>query len=85
MYGSISVWFYDTGADVPSSNYLELSIHDMSLGGWIAYLGTRDYDLGPGDGGEYRYGSRTGWEWTTIDRTQAWHHLEIDLLPNSTT
>lgn len=84
MYGRVSVWLYDTGADVSSSNYLKLYLFDSednSLGG----LGTADFDLGPGNGGEYQAGLPGTPGHTEPDRTQGWHLFEIEMLPDSAT
>jgi methionine-rich copper-binding protein CopC len=81
VYGTFSVWLYDTGADVNSSNYLQLN---LTGAGDRASIGTNDYDLGPGNNGATYYYSKdnTSWQPTSIDRTQAWHKFEITTTPN---
>lgn len=86
IYGRVSVWVYDTGADVLSSNYIGLSVGNRRLEVG-ASLFTQDYDLGPTNGGNYYYthfGVDSG-ILSSIDRTQAWHHFEIDASPQSLT
>src|SRR5438876_1073600 len=53
-FGHVSVWVYDTGANVSSSNYLFLTL-DNSVVGMRSDIGTFDYDLGPGNGGDVYY------------------------------
>ncbi len=85
QYGRVSVWMYDTGADVSSSNYLWLTLYNTAEG-MIADVLTFDYDLGPGQGGDVYYYR----PWNTnaqpirssIDRTQAWHLWEIETAPD---
>jgi hypothetical protein len=85
-YGRVEVWVYDNGADVSSSNYLFLTLYN-SAENKRAFIGTFDYDLGAGNGGDVYYfnnwapqhssgGIRSG-----IDRTQGWHHWEIESTP----
>lgn len=78
MFGTVSVWLYDTGADRPSSNYLGLYIRNSHLGA-AAGLWTSDYDLGQSNGGTYNFTAfQDGASGPTIvDRTQEWHHLLI--------
>ncbi len=84
-YGQASVWVYDTGANVSSSNYLTFYLYNQTTGVG-AVLNTRDYDLGPGNGGEYGYDLPDGSNhFTTIDRTLAWHQWSISSLPGSLT
>ncbi len=83
VYGRASVWVYDTGADVASSNYFTLLVGNNQVGR-NATIGTFDYDLGPTNGGSYVY---SGWGadahgHSGIDRTQGWHHWEIESRPN---
>lgn len=75
-YGTISVWVYDTGADVASSNYLTLWANPLGIGTW-------DYDLGPAAGGTYQFtaGSTNGP--TAVDRTQGWHLFSITSTPEA--
>ena len=87
-YGTVTVWMYDTGADVSSSNYMNLQLIKQGAGRTGA-LATMDYDHGPGYGGEYNYippvESGAPSEYTTVDRTQGWHEFTISILPNSAT
>jgi hypothetical protein len=85
-YGTVSVWVYDTGADVSSANYITFDITRASSD--VAVIKTYDFDLGPGQGGSTYY------YWATnvpsgpssgIDRTQAWHQFTISCLPNALT
>lgn len=69
-YGILSVWLYDTGANIASSNYLTLLAPPFALG-------TFDYDLSPTNGGSYVYGAGTQNGHSTVDRTQGWHHFVI--------
>ena len=80
IYGEASVWFYDTGADVASSNYLYLKVENSSLG-LDSNLVAFDYDLGPSNGGSYYikpFGGTSSTN-TGVDRTQAWHQYTIML------
>ena len=81
-YGTISVWVFDTGADVSSGNYIYL--YATYTNNMVARLITYDYDLGPGQGGSFYY-YETGQQAsaTAIDRTQAWHLFSISALPGS--
>jgi hypothetical protein len=84
VFGEASVWFYDTGADVSSSNYLWLQMRNTLLGE-LAIVAAADYDLGPTTGGTYYFqpfGTNTATS-TAIDRTQAWHQYAIKALPDS--
>ncbi len=86
IFGEASVWIYDTGADVASSNYIQLTIEDTTNGGGKgAYLNAWDYDAGPSNGGDYVFGvsGRIDYQFTGIDRTQAWHQFRIDSEPDS--
>lgn len=86
MYGRVSVWMYDTGADESSSNYMGFHLWDSSP--WsdhAASISTWDFDNGPGHGGEYRAGIAGIGGDTTIDRTKAWHLFEFELGPDSAT
>jgi hypothetical protein len=77
-YGDASVWFYDTGAGLSSSNYIGLGINNSVLAS-EADLDTWDYDL-PGNGDAYNYNLFLGAPAveSSVYRTQAWHHFEID-------
>lgn len=76
VYGTMSIWFYDTGADLPSSNYIQFWLDGAS--GDSAGLAADDYDLGPGnDGSFYKVqGVNSG-----VDRTPAWHNFSIEATP----
>lgn len=89
-YGTVSVWFYDTGAGQPSSNYIGLAVNQRGTNfaaGLVAY----DYGFaggGPGRGDQYDYydfpivmnSPATG-----IDRTQAWHQYMVQTTPQALT
>lgn len=85
VYGRVSVWMYDTGADRSSSNYIYLTLYDSTTN-HLAEIGTMDYDLGPNNGGNYLY--HPWWVWgpaplnSPIDRTQSWHQWVIDSRPD---
>lgn len=80
-YGCISVWMYDTGANLASSNYISLSV------GNGFYVTTFDYDRGASDGGNYYYATpaRAASINSGVDRTPAWHHFSITSLATSLT
>jgi hypothetical protein len=78
--GTLSVWVYDTGADILSSNYILLCAYHA--GALVAYMGTTDYDRGPpANGSTYFYSAVGGApiviDISQIDRTQAWHEFTI--------
>ena len=84
-YGTVSVWVYDTGADISSGNYISFTV---SGGGFsVANIFTADYDLGPGQNGStYLYGVTNGPSVASaIDRTQAWHQFTLSCLPTAFT
>jgi hypothetical protein len=84
-YGTVSVWVYDTGADISSGNYISFTV---SGGGFdVARIFTADYDLGPGQNGStYLYGVTNGpTVASAIDRTQARHQFTLSCLPNALT
>jgi len=89
IFGSVSVWVYDTGADVSSSNYLSMQIGGTGLGGGNrgAILMAGDYDFGGGVYGYATYESGGSWTYvpTTIDRTQGWHQWETHFMPDGLT
>ncbi len=71
-YGQVSVWMYDSGADLSSANYMGLHCN-------VGYLQTSDYDLGPSNGGTYNGAAANGSGFiTAVDRTQAWHQFAIN-------
>lgn len=81
-YGCVSIWVFDTGADLSTSNYLQLSV----VGGAVeTYINAWDYDLGATNGGNYYFGVgplspvNSG-----VDRTQAWHQFSITRTPTET-
>lgn len=85
IYGRVSVWVYDSGADVGSSNYLALTLTNTALQKNVN-IGTFDYDLGPGNGGDvyyYQFCCANQPIRSPIDRTQGWHHWEIDTTEHS--
>jgi hypothetical protein len=80
VFGDVSVWMYDTGADEGSSNYLGLELSN-SVDGQHAALYTRDYDLGtPAAGGDYRWNCNDASGYS-VDRTKEWHHFTISSTP----
>ena len=84
VYGQVSIYLYDAGADLLSGNYLEF--YTTGGSGNDFKLFTQDYDLGPSNGGNYYYYSAlTGGVITGIDRSQAWHKFSIDVEPAATT
>jgi hypothetical protein len=82
IFGTISVWLYDTGADVSSSNYLGMQVH--SNGNRGASFQAADWE-----GGTYKYAIYDSGSWTSasssIDRTRGWHQWEMDFMPDSLT
>src|SRR5262249_18334415 len=78
-----SVWMYDTGADVWSSNYIGLSLGNTQDTSVRGQLFTFDYDLGPGQNGStYYYNPNPSTTVSTgVDRTQGWHQFTIDVTP----
>ena len=82
VYGSASVWMYDTGADELSSNYMGLYLLGEDAN---SNLQAFDYDLGPTNGGNYYYFNTavsTSSITSGIDRTKDWHELSISSLPD---
>ncbi len=67
MYGEVSVWFYDTGAGMESSNNVGITLMNSQLAstgnGELADLFADDYDY-PGNGDTYVYG--TSWQWRFV-------------------
>jgi hypothetical protein len=81
VFGTFSVWAYDTGADVLSSNYIEfeldlLGTHERNsiFGNDYDFSGT--YSLNPNDHDSVS---------TNVDRTQGWHQFLVDISPSQTT
>ena len=84
LFGQVSVWVYDTGAGLPQSHALDLSIGNNGL--TVASLFTLKFDMGPGAGGNYNYSlGSAGIHDTPIDRSQAWHQFSIASTPDSLT
>jgi hypothetical protein len=78
QYGQVSIWVYDSGADLVSGNYISLNLMNDTLGKYLS-IGTMDYDLGPDNGGHYYYHAWDSQQQvnTPIDRTLAWHQFTI--------
>ena len=84
VYGQVSVWVFDTGADLPQSHALDLSIGNSGL--TVATLFTLKFDNGSSPSGTYDYSlGSAGINPTTIDRSQAWHQFAIASTPGSLT
>jgi hypothetical protein len=81
VYGTASVWVFDTGADQSSSNYLTLQLENRGQGTQRVIIGY-DYDLGPTNGGNYYIGSGT--DNSGVDRTPGWHLFAIETTPDLT-
>lgn len=89
QFGTASVWIFDTGAGVSSSNYIGFQIGNASQN-FNAGLTTYDYGFaggGPGRGDQYDYFvSPPGFVAATgIARTQAWHEYKIVDTPSALT
>jgi virginiamycin B lyase len=80
VYGDFSVWIYDTGANVSSSNYISFTLFNSQT---YATLSAWDYNFG--DGATYNGGSPTDGFYSAIPRTEAWHQFEINATATSTT
>ncbi len=85
VYGRVSVWLYDNGAGVSSSNYMILNAGDNQENAASLYTG--DYDLGPGNGGSYYYNPFEVYQAfnTGVVRSQAWHLFSINSTPSAVT
>ena len=81
VFGRVSVWALDTGADRISSNIIALSLQN-SLTNQLGDILAPDYDLGPGQDGSL-YAVATTSETSGVDRTQGWHLFAIDTTPTS--
>jgi hypothetical protein len=83
VYGTISVWVNDTGADVSSSNYISLWVFNQVThpGQWYLGVGGNDSDFGS----DYYQANVLGVsvQTTQINRTQGWHEWKVTALPNS--
>ena len=87
-YGITSVWFYDTGAGVSSSNYIGFNVNNQV--NFTASLTTFDYGFqggGPGRGDQYDYSDSlfVPTAPTGITRTLAWHQYTIIDTPQALT
>lgn len=77
IYGRVSVWVFDSGADIASANYIGFNVRNQELG-MSASLFTQDYDQGAANGGHYYYSKFDGTGGNSpVDRTQGWHHFVI--------
>jgi hypothetical protein len=77
QFGEMSVWVYDTGADVSSANYLTVQADNL-------FITAQDYDFGPNDGGRYYCQVYfTNIFPTAVDRTQGWHEFKIRSTPEA--
>lgn len=83
VFGQVSVWMYDTRADMSSGNYI--SLHISNSEGVVADLSVKDYDGGPGAGGEYYYSFDSVYGFSEVDRTVGWHQFTITSLPDEIT
>ncbi len=84
VYGAFSVWVFDTGAGAASSNYFRFfaSPTPIPANGWGAQILTHDGAPDP----TYTVMSLvTGETASSVARTQAWHHWEIDVMPTGLT
>lgn len=84
-YGEVSTWFYDSGADVGSSNYIQLWLHNtVEVPGWNITMGTYDYNFGDGS---YYHINMQGVDPSTmqVQRTPGWHQLGARVFPNDVT
>jgi hypothetical protein len=84
VYGSISLYIFDSFADQASGEYLDF--YAVRSDASAVKLFTNDFDLGPANGGHYYYDTlATGSVSSAIDRTVGWHKFFIDLQPTVTT
>jgi hypothetical protein len=89
-YGDMSVWIYDTGAGVSSSNYIYFQAYQTdgsSVGIFTEDYGFRGNGPGYGDQYNYQYIHSSGDQLipTGIERTLAWHQFEIVDTPQAFT
>lgn len=77
VYGHFSVWVYDTGANVASSNYFALR---LSNGTQYTLIQGRDYNHPT-----YDYQFMNNNFSSGVPRSQAWHKLELTTSPTATT
>lgn len=81
LYGTASVWMFDTGATAGSSNYISLVVGTTA---GSTGLGTWDYNLGSTNGGSYAYNlPGASGVMSSIIRTYAWHELTIASTANA--
>jgi hypothetical protein len=79
LYGTTTISVFDSGANQLSGNYISLVLVNTTTQQG-KYIGTKDFDLGPGNGGDVYYvGDAYGGDGirTNVDRTQAWHTFSI--------
>lgn len=86
-YGTTSVWIFDTGAGVASSNYIGFLVENANTG---FYAGLTTYDFGfpgggPGRGDQYNFYSNGFISASGINRTRAWHQYAIVSTPTELT
>jgi hypothetical protein len=83
IFGTVSVWVYDTPALQTSGNYIQLYLRNNSTL-TSAQVQSYDYNLGPGNGGNYYVTPFGGSDINSgVARTPAWHEFQIIDLPNS--
>lgn len=77
VFGRVSVWMYDTRADMTSGNYIGFQLTNSSLHK-SAGIGIPDYDPVK----HYLYGAfDTGGD-SGVDRTVDWHQFTVTTLPD---
>ena len=81
VYGKVSVWLYDTGADQSSSNQFWFGIGNSATGQG-ALLAAADYNTN--EGTQYYY-DVNGDSTHIVDRSVAWHQFTIDSKPTGLT
>lgn len=86
VFGRVSIWVFDTGADEWSSNYFALTLHSTQRND-MTEISVRDYDLRPGNGGDvYEFYPWAVWgdagQQSPIDRTPTWHQWTIESRPD---
>jgi hypothetical protein len=86
VYGQFSVWIYDTGAGVYSSNYIYFSV-DLLNSHVRDAIFTTDYDLGPGQNGHTYTLNPSDQDTiaTSVVRSQGWHQFLVDITPSQAT
>lgn len=83
VYGTASVWVFDTGADHGLSNYLVFQLHNFTASK-NTYIQANDHNGGP-DGSIYVYdtwNSDTAFN-SSASRTHDWHLWEITSRPTA--